>query len=103
MWHSAYNNRRVKQIFRSNRSRKYEKQFSNDGKPQINTTAPEVYYRPQEAKLGALEPPSPPEPKLKGGATLTRRKEGNKFSIRIGPERQRQKWSSQGLFPPCGR
>ena len=52
---SAYNNRRGKPIFYSNRSRKYRKNIS---KPQIiiqiTTAAAEVKYCPQEAKVGAI-------------------------------------------------
>ena len=59
----AYNNRRGKRIFHSNRSIEYEKNASNNGEPQITTADPEVNSRPQEAKVGALEPPSRQEPK----------------------------------------
>ena len=40
-----------------------KKNASNNGEPQITTADPEVNSRPQEAKVGALEPPSRQEPK----------------------------------------
>ena len=70
---------------------KYEKYASNDGESQITMAAPEVNSQPQEASGGALEPPSPQEPKLQGGAPRTRRDEKNIFFIQTGAEGQRQK------------
>ena len=46
--------------------------MKNASEPQITMAAPEVNYQPQEAKIGALEPPSPQEPKSQGGARLIR-------------------------------
>ena len=47
------------------------KKNSDDGKPQITIAAPGVNYRPQEAKIGALELLSPQEPRTQGGDPLT--------------------------------
>ena len=55
------------------------KNASDDGEPQIATVAPEVNSLSQEANFGALEPPSPQEPKPKGGDLFTRREEKKHF------------------------
>ena len=75
------------------------KKASNDGELQIITAASKVNSRPQEAKFGALEPPSPQEPKPQGGAPLTRRKEKNEFSIRTGPENMETNASETQITP----
>ena len=48
-----------------------EKNARDDGEPQITTAAPGVNSWPQEAKVGAFEPPSPQEKKPQGGAMIT--------------------------------
>ena len=51
---------------------------------------PGVNSLSQEANFGALEPPSPQEPKPQGGALFTRREEKNEFSIQKGQEKTKK-------------
>ena len=73
---SAYKKRRGKRISIQTGPENMKK---NASEPQMTTAASKVNSRPQEAKVGSLEPPSPQEKKPQGGAPLTRREEENEF------------------------